>query len=111
MTAARHAGATVRPLERAQVVWQRAFALSTAPWDDEGFGTVLDLLRAAHHGPSTMLHALALGREQQRAAPRDLHIQRAVRLLARTVEWLGKRTEENEVGLARSAPASRVRQH
>jgi hypothetical protein len=96
-------GATVRPLERAQLVWRRAVTLSTTAHDGERFGPVLDLLRTAHHGPSTMLHALALGREQQRIAPDDLRIRDAVRLLARTTEWLGSRAEDNEVGTVSSS--------
>jgi hypothetical protein len=96
-------GATVRPLERAQLVWRRAVTLSTPGQEGERFGPVLDLLRTAHHGPSTMLHALALGREQQRIAPHDRRIGDAVRLLARTTEWLGSRAEDNEVGAATSA--------
>jgi hypothetical protein len=94
------ASATVQPLERAQLVWRRAIALSATDraWDGERFGPVLDLLRTAHHGPSTMLHALALGREQQRLAPGDPRIRDAIRLLTRTTEWLGTRPEDDEVG-------------
>jgi hypothetical protein len=91
---------TVKPLERAQLVWQKAITLSATDRGKEPFGTILILLRAAHHGPSTMLHALALGREQQRIAPGDPKVRDAVRLLSRTVEWLGKRTDEGEVGAA-----------
>jgi hypothetical protein len=104
------AGATVQPLERAQVVWRRAVTLSAAGRDGERFGPVLDLLRTAHHGPSTMLHALALGREQQRVAPGDLRVREAVRLLTRTAEWLGTRSEDNEVGTVSSASARRARE-
>lgn len=103
------AGAVVQPLERAQLVWRRAVTLSAAGRDGERFGLVLDLLRTADHGPSTMLHALALGREQQRVAPGDLRIRDAVRLLARTAEWLGTRAEDGEVGTAGSASARRLR--
>ena len=104
----RRAEAAVQPLERAQLVWRRAVALSSSEREDERFGIVLDLLRTAHHGPSTMLHALALGREQQRLSPGDPHIQGAVRLLARTIEWLGKRTEEHEVGTSGSPSVGRA---
>jgi hypothetical protein len=104
------AGATVQPLERAHLVWRRAVALSTptpspAPTptrtptlgqDDQRFGLVLDLLRTAHHGPSTMLDALALGREQQRSAPGDLRIRDAVRLLTRTIQWFGRCAEDHD---------------
>ncbi|MGH3451882.1 MAG: hypothetical protein ACRDQW_14425 [Haloechinothrix sp.] len=64
---------------------------------------VLELLRTADHGPSTMLHALALGRAQQRATPGDIPTRDGVRLLARTIAWLGKRTDNDEVGTTGSA--------
>jgi hypothetical protein len=103
VTGGRPDGSVVRPLERAQVVWRRAVTLSRSERDDDRFGIVLDLLRTAHHGPSTMLHALALGREQQRATPGDVPTRDAIRLLTRTIDWLGKRTDEHEVGAVRSA--------
>jgi hypothetical protein len=99
----------IPPLERAQLVWRRAVALSTSERDDERFGMVLDLLRAAHYGPSTMLHALALGREQQRISPGDVHTRDAMRLLARTTEWLGKPTDQGEVGTADAVSERRTR--
>lgn len=95
MTAAT-AGTAIRPLERAQLVWHRAVMLSAA--DRDQFVVVLDLLRTAHHGPSTMLHALALGEAQQRATPDDVPTRKAVGLLSSAVTWLGKRTEAGEVG-------------
>lgn len=75
----------------------------TLSGSDQGrdrFVVVLDLLRTAHHGPSTMLHALALGEAQQRATPDDVPTRKAVRLLSRSVTWLGRRTEDGEVGTA-----------
>ena len=87
-----------RPLEPAQRVWQRALTLSRTDHRRDPFVVVLDLLRTAHHGPSTMLHALAIGRAEERAAPADVPTRDAVRLLARTISWLGTRSEEGEVG-------------
>jgi hypothetical protein len=83
------------------VVWRRALRLSGPGHGEDRFGVVLDLLRTAHHGPSTMLHALTLGRAALRADPDDVTTQDAVRLLVRAVAWLGNRTEEGEVGMAR----------
>jgi hypothetical protein len=96
--------APARPLERAQLVWRRALTLSNPAESHDRFVVVLDLLRTAHHGPSTMLHALAIGRARQRATPGDVATRDAVRLLARTIGWLGRRTDEGEVGTASSAP-------
>lgn len=104
MTAVRHHGrrpaspAAARPLERAQLVWQRAVTLSRPDQERDRFVVMLDLLRAAHHGPSTMLHALALGRAHEREAPTDVATRDAVRLLSRTITWFGTRTEKGEVG-------------
>jgi|SoiMethySBSTD1v2_1073268.scaffolds.fasta_scaffold3042030_2 hypothetical protein len=96
------------PLERAQLVWRRALTLSGRSHDDDRFKVVLDLLRTARHGPSTMLHALTLGRAQLRATPEDVATQDAVNLLTRSIAWLGKRTDAGEVGTASARAASRV---
>ena len=84
-------------LERAQLVWLRAMSLARRHPDDDSFIVVLDLLRTARHGPSTMLHALALGRAHQRATPADIPTRDAVGLLTRTIAWLGKRTDDTDV--------------
>jgi hypothetical protein len=98
----RRAAPTVaRPLERAQVVWERAVHLAgpagPAAGDDD-FLVALDLLRTARHGPSTMLHALTLGRARQQEHPADPVLRDAVRLLARATTWLGSRPTDGEVG-------------
>lgn len=94
----------VRPLERAQLVWQRAVALARSGQGSDRFVPSLDLLGAARHSRSTMLHALGLGRARQHAAPADIPTRDAVLLLARTISWLGRPTEQDEVGTA-SSPA------
>jgi hypothetical protein len=88
----------VRPLERAQLVWRHAIVLARSDHSPDGFMASLDLLRTAHHGPSTMLHALGLGQAQQRAAPDDIPTRDAVDLLTRTISWLGRPIEPDEVG-------------
>ena len=92
------ADGTTRPLERAQLVWRQALRLAGSGRDPEPFEVVRELLRTAHHGPSTLLHALNLGRAQLLADPGDATAQDAVRLLSRTVSWLGSRPDEAEVG-------------
>ena len=98
------------PLERAQLVWRRAVTLAGPAGDNDRRLVVLDLLRTARHSPSTMLHAVALGRTQLRTTPADVDAQGAVRLLARTIGWLGKRIDDGEVGTGGSTqtpPADR----
>jgi hypothetical protein len=93
-------------LERAQLVWLRAVSLARQNPDQDSFVGVLDLLRTARHGPSTVLHALALGRAHQRATPADIPTRDAVGLLTRTITWLGKRSDDSDVPRAR--PRSRL---
>jgi hypothetical protein len=88
----------VRPLERAQLVWQRAVHLADSAGGGDGFLVALDLLRTAHHGPSTMLHALKLGRARRRDRPEDPILRDAVRLLTRATTWLGSRPTAGEIG-------------
>jgi hypothetical protein len=56
-----------RRLEPAQIVWSRAVELADPAGHHDRAIAALDLLRATRHGPSTMLHALALGRDRQRS--------------------------------------------
>jgi len=92
--------AAPRPLERAQLVWQRALTLARRGQgeDADRFVVMLDLLRAAHHGPATMSHALALGEAQRREAPGDPVTRDAIRMLASTIAWFGRPTDDGEVG-------------
>jgi hypothetical protein len=96
--------ATVQPLELAQVVWRRALALARSNRSRDRVLPSLDLLRAARHGPSTMIHALTLGRAQLAAAPRDIPTREAVRLLTYTIAWLGKPVEQDEIGSVAHEP-------
>jgi hypothetical protein len=85
------------PLERAQVVWLRAVELADSAGDDD-FLDALDLLRTALHGPSTLLHALMIGRARHRDRPADPIVRDAVRLLSRATAWLGSQPTVGEVG-------------
>jgi hypothetical protein len=60
-----------RPPERAQLVWQRALAGAGPSAPDGRFVVAHDLLRAAHHSPATMVHALPLGTNHLHAHPDD----------------------------------------
>ncbi len=92
------ASTVVRPLERAQLVWQRAVHLAGSAGEGDDLLVILDLLRTAHHGPSTMLHALMLGRARHRDDPEDPVLADAVRLLERATTWLGSPLTAGEVG-------------
>jgi hypothetical protein len=76
-------------LEVAQRVWQHSVELA-------GRGELLDLsdqalalLRTARHDADTMAHALGLGRSQARHPSNDETTRRGVRLLERTLTYLG----------------------
>jgi hypothetical protein len=86
------------PLERAQVVWLRAVELADSAGEDDDFLHALDLLRTALHGPSTLLHALMIGRARHRDRPADPVVRDAVRLLSRATAWLGSQPTDGEIG-------------
>jgi hypothetical protein len=86
------------PLEHAQVVWRRAVELTGSSGEDDDFLDALDLLRTARHGPSTLLHALMIGRARHRDRPADPIVRDAVRLLSRATAWLGSQPTAGEVG-------------
>jgi hypothetical protein len=90
----------VRPLEQAERVWERAVELAGAGAgvEHDRFAVALDLLRTAQHGPSTMLHALTLGRAHHRDHPADPDVREAVRLLERATTWLGSPATPSDVG-------------
>jgi hypothetical protein len=92
------AATVVRPLEAAQVVWQRAVDLAGSGGDRDDFALALDLLRRADHSPSTMLHALTLGRARHRDRPEDPIVDNGVELRAPATTWLGSQPSDREVG-------------
>lgn len=85
---------------QAQAVWHAAVELAGGPTHDAP-NDVLTLLRAAGFDPSTLGHALALGRTQMRREPDDRRLRHGRRLLVRATEWLGFRHPAGEVGTAR----------
>lgn len=87
-----------RPLERAQVVWQRALNLAGRLERRDPGELALDLLRAAHHDASTMAHALALGRARL-ADPDDADIAGGVGVLEGAVRFLGTRPDRRDAAV------------
>jgi hypothetical protein len=78
-----------RPPERAQEVWLRALQLAGPRAVHDRFNNALDLLRAAHHDPATMAHALALGRGRLRDATDDELARTAAGILEAAIAFLG----------------------
>jgi hypothetical protein len=75
--------------ERAQLVWRRALELADRPARHDRFGLAFDLLRAAHHSPATMAHALHLGRNHLHAHPDDSFARGGVAVLQGAIACLG----------------------
>jgi hypothetical protein len=96
--------ATGRPPERAQAVWQAAVRLAGDGTDGEA--TVLALLRSADFDPSTLRHALTLGRTRLRLRPHDARLCGGRDLLEHATGWLGARGTDGEVGSARAGTAT-----
>lgn len=78
-------------------MWQRSLELAGAGEQLNLPSQALALLRAAHHDPDTMTHALGLGRSQARHASSDQTTRRGVRLLESTITYLGVKAQPNEI--------------
>ncbi|HZQ84495.1 MAG TPA: hypothetical protein VFA83_06645 [Acidimicrobiales bacterium] len=89
-----------RPPERAQLVWQRALAAVGSSAEHDRFAVALDLLRAAHHSPATMLHALTLGTSRLRTHPGDARARGGVAVLDAAIAFLGVKPRAGEIALA-----------
>jgi hypothetical protein len=63
--------------------------LANPPTPHDRFALALDLLRAAHHGPATMAHALNLGRTHLRTDPEDVLARGGVTILETAIAFLG----------------------
>jgi hypothetical protein len=61
------------------------------------FAVALDLLRAAHHDPATMAHALTLGRSHVRADGDDDVARGGVRILEAAIAFLGVKPNRRDV--------------
>ena len=94
--------------ERAQRVWQRALELARSPATTDRPMRALALLRAAHHDPTTMAHALVHGRRGVRADVNSETTHRAAALLEAAIDFLGDKpgTSGLDVGAGNPAPSS-----
>ena len=93
------AGHSRRPLEQAQVVWQRTLELAGPLEGRDPEELALDLFRAARHDATTMAHALALGRARL-ADTDDADIAGGVGVLEGAVRFLGTRPERSDAAVA-----------
>ena len=90
-----------RPLERAQLVWQRARQLADPVLQHDRFAVALDLLRTAHHDPTQLAHALKIGRKDVRADADDAEARGGVRILDAAITFLGVKPGNHDVGARR----------
>jgi hypothetical protein len=86
-------------------VWRAAVDIADGATDDSPADMVA-LLRTAGFDPSTLQHALSLGRTRVQREPHDHRLRRGRQLLVRATEWLGSRRHAGEVGAARPRTAA-----
>jgi len=79
------------------VVWQRALTVVGPPARGDRFAVALDLLRAAHHSPATLVHALTLGRNHLYAHPDDARAREAVAILEAAIAFLGVKPRTGDI--------------
>ena len=89
-----------RPLETAQLVWQRALEFAGHPVEQDRFTLALDLLRAAHHSPATMVHALTLGTTHLHAHLDDSSARGGVAILEAAIALLGAKPRTGDIAVA-----------
>jgi hypothetical protein len=88
---------TERPPEWAQLVWRHALELANSLEQHDQFALTLDLLRAAHYDPTTMAHALTLGRTHLRADADDAIARAGERILEAAIAFLGVKPRTDDV--------------
>jgi hypothetical protein len=79
------------------MVWQLALTGDGRSAQHDRFAVALALLRAAHHSPATMLHALALGTSHVHAHPDDAVARRGVAVLEAAIAFLGVKPRAGEI--------------
>ncbi len=83
-------------MERAETVLDRSTDLAANPGAHD-IGTVaLHLLRTADHDPTTLDHALHIGRTRVRRAPASRAAHRAVELLESVIGFLGHKPRNGD---------------
>lgn len=103
--AAKH-GPLVRRLEPAQLVWRLARTMGEGRTLREPFADALDLLRAAHHRPAAMSHALSLGRTHLRVHPGDAAARAGARILEAAIVFLGVKPRTDDAVLVPGVAAT-----
>ena len=92
----------VRP-EAAQIVWRRALELAGPRAFHDRFANALELLRAAHHDPATMAHALTIGRTELRHDSANAVARSAAGILEEAIVFLGVKPRADDIARPRSA--------
>jgi hypothetical protein len=98
-------GSRARHPQRAHAVWHAAVDLADGATEDSP-ADVVTLLRTAGFDPSTLQHALSVGRTRVHREPHDHRLVRGRQLLVRATDWLGSRRHAGEVGAAGARPAT-----
>lgn len=99
--------ATAARPERAQIVWQRALELAGPRAFHDRFANALDLLRAAHHDPTTMAHALTLGHTELRRDGDNADARAAAEILEAAIVFLGVKPRTGDISHPRSRGTAR----
>ncbi|HET6952619.1 MAG TPA: hypothetical protein VFI47_19715 [Acidimicrobiales bacterium] len=81
-------------------MWQRTLELARSGEQRDLSDQALALLRTACHDADTMTHALGLGRSQARHPSNDETTRRGVRILERTITYLGVKARPGEIARA-----------
>jgi hypothetical protein len=82
-----------KPLERAQLIWRRAVQLADPAQQLDRSAVTLHMLSAAGYNITEMAHALTLGRTHLLTDVDDLYACRAVRILERSIAFLGAKPD------------------
>ena len=82
------------------MVWQHALAAAGRAAQQDRFVLALDLLRAAHHSPATMVHAMTLGTSHLHAHPDDALAREGVTILETAIAFLGIKPRTDDIAVA-----------
>jgi hypothetical protein len=85
-------------VERAELICDRSGEMAALVGPDDVGNVAIELLRAADHDQTTLIHALGIGRSRLRREPTDAYARRGVRLLEAVVAFLGVKARGDEVG-------------
>ena len=83
-------------MERAERVLDRSAHLAANPGPRDLSGVALHLLRTADHDPTTLDHALHIGRMRIRREPGRRAAHRAVELLESVIGFLGPKPRSGD---------------